>query len=29
MNPQQMEGFLDPSVIKKGVEDMKEQMREV
>lgn len=29
MNPQQMENFLDPSVIKKGVEDMKEQMREV
>lgn len=29
MNPTQMENYLDPNVIKKGVEQIKDQMREV
>jgi hypothetical protein len=29
MNPAQMEGFLDPAIIKKGMTDIKEQMRDV
>ena len=29
MNPAAMENFLDPAIIKKGMEDIKEQMREV
>lgn len=29
MNPAQMEGFLDPTIIKKGMDDIKEQMRDV
>ena len=29
VNTAQMEGFLDPEVIKKGMEEIKAQMREV
>ena len=29
VNPAAMENFLDPAIIKRGMEDIKEQMREV